>query len=212
MLVCSLTNCSATKPHLPASPRRIAARLAKRGIVLIKHLNAIISPVADINLAVIGDLHAMHGVAKECGLFVAFGIVGDPRPGGLGGCVVDGIVSIGAEMADIFTGVGVNDQDAAVSVAVGDVQAVRCGIDHHVRRLIEQWRAINTTMRVVAVWSLWSSADPHLEIAVHIKLQYKAVAAVLVRRPRRCSSARSLSATGAAAEFPEIQTLSLWST
>src|SRR5260370_25479471 len=46
-------------------------------------------------------------------------------------------------------------------------------------------------MGVVAVWSPWGSADPHLEIAVHIKLQYKAVATFLVRRPRRPSSARS---------------------
>ena len=93
-------------------------------------------------------------------------------------------------MADILTGVGVNDQDAAVSVAVGNVQAVGCGIDHHVRRLIEQRRVIDTAMRVVAVWSPWSSADPHLEIAVPIELQYKAVAAFLVRRPRRPSPAR----------------------
>src|ERR1700730_55520 len=99
-------------------------------------------------------------------------------------------------MADIFAGVGVNDQDVAVSVAVGDVQTVRCGIDHHVRRPIEQWRSIDTTMRVVAVGSRWSSADPHLEIAVHIKLQYKAVTAFLVRRPRRFSLARSPSDTG----------------
>src|SRR5258708_19905783 len=91
-------------------------------------------------------------------------------------------------MADIFTGVGVNEQEVAVSVAGGDVQAVRCGIDHHVRRLIKQWRAIDAAMRVVAVWSFWSSANPQLEIAVHVKLQYKAVAAFLVRRPRRPSS------------------------
>src|ERR1019366_7874680 len=122
-------------------------------------------------------------------------IVGDPRPGSLGGCVVDGIVSIGPEMADIFTGVGVNDQDVTVSVAVGNVQAVGCGIHHHVRRLIEQRRVINPAMRVVAVWSLWTSADPHLEIAVHIKLQYKAVAAFLVGSPRRFSSARGASTT-----------------
>src|ERR1700722_6853151 len=102
---------------------QIAARPAQRGIVLIEYLDAVISPVADINLAVIGDLHAMHGVPEECRLFVAFGIVVDPRPSGRGGCIVDGIVSIGAEMADIFARVGVNDQDAAVSVAVGDVQA-----------------------------------------------------------------------------------------
>ena len=58
-------------------------------------------------------------------------------------------------MADIFAGVGVHDQDAAVSVAVGNIEAVGCGIDHHVRRLIEQRRAIDTAMRVVAGRSVW---------------------------------------------------------
>src|SRR5208337_1304029 len=116
----------------------IAARLAKRGIVLIEHLDAIISPIADINLAVVGDLYAMHGVPKESRSFVAFGIVDDPRPGGLSGRIVNWIVSVRAEVADIFSSVGINDQNTAVSVAVGDIQAVVCGIDHHVRRLIEQ--------------------------------------------------------------------------
>src|SRR5258708_21100352 len=131
----------------------------------------------------------MHGVPEECGLFVAFGIVGDPGPGSSGGSVVDGVVSVGTEMADVLTSVGVNDQDAAVSVAVGDVQPVRRGIDHHVRRLIEQWRVVDTAIRVVAVWSPCGSADPHLEIAVHIKLQYAAAATFLVRLPRRPSPA-----------------------
>ncbi len=93
-------------------------------------------------------------------------------------------------MSDVLAGVGVNDQDAAVSVPVRDVQAVGCGIDHHVRRLIEQRRAIDPAMRIVAVRSLWSPADPHLEIAVHVELQYEAVAAFRVRRPRRSSPVR----------------------
>ena len=68
------------------------------------------------------------------GLFVAFGIIGDPGPGCLSGRVVHRIVPVGAEVADIFSSVGIHDQNTAVSVAVGDIQAVRCGIHHHVRR------------------------------------------------------------------------------
>ena len=109
-------------------------------------------------------------------------------------------------MADILPGIGVDNQDAAVAVAIGDVQAVRCGIDHHVRRLVCHRRFIDPAIRVVAVRPLWSSADPHLEIAVHVELQYEAVTALLVRRPRRPSAARPLRA--GAAELPEIQTLS----
>src|SRR5215472_1638870 len=47
----------------------ISARFAKHGIIFVKHLNAIISTVADIELAVVGYLDAMHRVAKECRLF-----------------------------------------------------------------------------------------------------------------------------------------------
>src|SRR5271165_4535736 len=39
-------------------------------------------------------------------------------------------------------------------------------------------------MHIVAVRSLGSSSDPHLEIAVHVELEDQAVAAPLVRRPR----------------------------
>jgi hypothetical protein len=63
----------------------------------------------------------MHGSAEECGLLVPFFVVPDPRPSGAGAGVVDRIVSIGAEMADVFTGIGIDDQNAAVPVAVGDV-------------------------------------------------------------------------------------------
>jgi len=62
-------------------------------MVGVKHLYAVIAPVADINLAVIGELYAMHGSAEECGLFVAFFVVPDPRPSGAGAGVVDRIVS-----------------------------------------------------------------------------------------------------------------------
>src|SRR5262249_29399130 len=155
----------------------IAAWLTKRGIVFVKHLNAVVPTVADINLAVIGDLDAVYGVAEECGFPVALGVVRDPRPGGPRSLVVDGIVAIGAKVADMFPRVGVNDQNATVSIAVGDVQAVRRGVYHHVRRLIEDWGPINAATGVVAIRSSRSSADPHLEIAIHIELQYEAVAA-----------------------------------
>ena len=133
---------------------RIAAGLAQGRIVDVKDLNTIVSPVADIDLAVIGNLDAVHGVAEECRLSVAFDVVVNPCPRGGGRCVVNGIVSVSAEVADIFAGAGVNDQDAAISVAVRNIEAIGCGVHHHVRRLVEQRRAIHTSMGIVAVGSL----------------------------------------------------------
>src|SRR5579863_4170928 len=43
----------------------IAAFLAERGILAVEHLDAIVAAIADINLAVVGDFYAMHGIAKE---------------------------------------------------------------------------------------------------------------------------------------------------
>src|SRR6516162_5009279 len=94
-------------------------------------------------------------------------------------------------MADILAGLGINDQDAAVSVSVGYVQTVGCGVDHHVGRLIEQGRLTNAAVRIVAVWPLGGSADPKLEIAVHIKFQNEAVATLFVGRPRHPSPSSS---------------------
>ena len=51
----------------------IVARLTQHGRVLIKHLNTIVAPIADINLAIISDLHAMHWVPEERRFSVPFG-------------------------------------------------------------------------------------------------------------------------------------------
>jgi hypothetical protein len=54
VLVCSLINCSATKPHLPGSPVGLLHALPEVRTVLVEHLNAIVAAVADVNLAVVG--------------------------------------------------------------------------------------------------------------------------------------------------------------
>src|ERR1017187_8621042 len=101
------------------------------------------------------------------------------------------------KQADVLAGFGVNDQYAAISVAVGDIEPVCLGIDRHVCRLIEQRRAIDAAVRVVAVWSPGRPADPHLEVAVHVELQNEAVAAPLVGRPGRCGAAAARAASSA---------------
>ena len=61
---------------------RLAGKLAERGIVLVEDLKAIVAAIADIDFAVIRDFHAMHGIAEECGLLVAFSGVLNPVSGG----------------------------------------------------------------------------------------------------------------------------------
>src|SRR5437016_5762461 len=112
----------------------------------------------------------MYRVPEESRLPVAFVVVRNPRPGGFGGRIVDRIISIGPEMANIFSSVRVNYQNTAVSIAVSDVQAIGGGIDYHIRRLLEHRRPVHAAVSVIAVWPLRCSADPHFEIAVHIKL------------------------------------------
>src|SRR6202020_592593 len=62
---------------------RIAALLAKSGILAIEHLNAVVAAVADVNLAVVGDFYAMHRIAEERRFRLAF--CRSLRPGAGGG-------------------------------------------------------------------------------------------------------------------------------
>jgi hypothetical protein len=48
---------------------------------------------------------------------------------------------------------------------------------------------MDAAMRFITVRSLGSSADPHPEIAIPVKLQNKAIAAPFVRFPRRAPGA-----------------------
>lgn len=101
--------------------RWIAARLAQRGIVFVKHLNPVVPPVTDINLPVIGDLYAVHRVPEECRFLITLGVVRDPRTSSICSRVVDWIVPVSAEMADIFTRRRIHDQNAAVPISVSNV-------------------------------------------------------------------------------------------
>jgi hypothetical protein len=46
--------------------------------------------------------------------------------------VVYWVISIGTKVSNVFSRAGIDDEHAAVSVAIGDIQAVRGGIDDHV--------------------------------------------------------------------------------
>ena len=71
---------------------RIAAFLTKRRIVAVEHLDAVIAAVADINPAVIGNLHTVHGITEERRLLLTPSRALRPCTGRSGGCIVYGIV------------------------------------------------------------------------------------------------------------------------
>ena len=116
-------------------------------------------------------------------------------------------------MADVFSGRGVGDHDAPVAIAVGDIEAVGLGIDHDIGGLVEDRRAIDAAILVVAGEGLWRAAHAHLEIAVHVELQDEAVGAQLVGGPWRARAGtgcfrpallRRLAAIGGVAADPDV--------
>ena len=88
-------------------------------------------------------------------------------------------------MADVLAGRGIDDDHAAIAVAVGDVHAVVGRIDRDVGGQIELRRAVAAAVLVVAVRPLGArTADHHHELAVLGEFQDHAVGAV-GRRPGR---------------------------
>jgi hypothetical protein len=121
----------------PGAASPIAARLAKGRILGIKNLNAVVTAIANVHPAVVGYLRAMHGVPEEGRLYVTPRVIRDPRPRRRGALIVNRIIAISAEMADVLSRLGIHDQDAAVSIAISDVETIRCRIDYHIGGLIE---------------------------------------------------------------------------
>src|ERR1700722_10230169 len=66
---------------------------------------------------------------------------------------------------------------------------------------------MNSASRVVAVRSPGGSSDPHFEVAVHIELQHKTIAALRVRRPRRLSFRHSTSWRRGVSRNPDVVVL-----
>ena len=177
-------------------PVWITALLAEHGIVGVKRLDSIVTAIADVNLPRHWQaFHAMNRVAEVGGFFVAFGVIGQSKPSCTGGGVINGICSISSEMTDIFAGVGVDDQDVAIAVAIRDIQTVGLRVAHHIGGPIEQWRAINAATRVVAIGTVWRPSDPHFEVAIHVELQNEAVTAIFIRGPGRPSGTCTTSAS-----------------
>src|SRR5258705_7184810 len=91
------------------------------GAVLPKYLDTVVDAVADIDQSVIGDLHAMHRIG-ELLRHRRLGVVGRLF-------VVVGRIAIGAPVPLVGAGGGVEHDDAAVAVTVGDVDFVCILVD-----------------------------------------------------------------------------------
>ena len=164
---------------------RVLAGLARFG--RLEHLHAIVAAVAGVEQAVVGEPRAVQRAAEKFRFHIAgLEVV---VPGGAVGFAAavftdDGVLPVGAEVADVFAGGRIDDQHAAVAVTVGDVHQVGFRIDHHVGRPVRLGRAIHTAVGVVAVGAFRArGANLVDEGAVGLELQDVRIVAE-VRRPR----------------------------
>jgi hypothetical protein len=99
--------------------RAIAARilgdehLLDKRAIRFENLNAVVRPIADIQQVVVGKFGAVNWIAELLRGRI-FGL-GWPEVG------VVGLVPVGAPVPFVFTGLGVEYDDAVIAVAIGDV-------------------------------------------------------------------------------------------
>src|SRR5215472_1621282 len=127
-------------------PRRAIAErvllkepLLHEGAVLLEDLDTVLRAVADIDLAVIGNLDTMHGV-PELLLRRPLRIIGRLL-------VVVRDVAIGTPMPLVGTGRRVEHDDAAIAIAVGDVDFVGLLVDRRLRGLAKLGRVVGALAR-----------------------------------------------------------------
>src|SRR6185369_939062 len=112
-------------------PRRaVAARLRRHdeltheGAVLAEDLDAVVRPVAHVDEAVAREPDAVHGIAEA----LDAGVAGRP--------------AVGAPVALVASGLGVEHDHAMVAVAIGDEELTRGRIDHEVGGTVEVLRVL----------------------------------------------------------------------
>ena len=139
-------------PHRAVAERVLFVEpFLHEGAVLPEHLDAVVDAVADIDQPVIGELHAMHGIG-ELLRGRRLGIVGRLL-------VVVRRLAVGAPVPLVGAGGGVEHDDAAVAVAVGDVDFVGVLVDRGLGGLAE-------LRGVVGALARRDLADLHHELAV----------------------------------------------
>src|SRR4030088_1730782 len=160
-------------PHRAVAERVLLEEpLLHKGAVLLEHLDPIVDAVADVNQAVIGDLHAMHGV---CDLLRhrRRGIVRRLL-------VVVRRLAVGAPMPLVGAGGGIEHDDAAVAVAIGDIDFVGVLVYSGFSGLAE-------LRGVVAALARRDLADLHHEFAVDGEFQNRVVVIGIAADPNKTS-------------------------
>src|SRR5262249_9344820 len=114
-------------------------------------LDTVVLPVADVDEAVVRTLDAVHRVA-ELLLGWRLRIIRALRS-------VVRLVAVGAPEALHLAGVGIDNRDALVAIAVRDVSLIGLGIDPDLGHTPE-------VLRIVAALALAELADLHQELAV----------------------------------------------
>src|SRR5688572_30800675 len=145
--------------HVPHRSRANGLRLEERFLheraVGPEHLHAIVDAIADVDELILRDDDAVDRPELLRGRRRWIVI---PDTG------VIGFRAVGAPVALVLAGIGVENDDAAIAVAVGDVGLVGRGIDEDLRRPPQMFR-------VVAAFVDALSADLQEELAVAGELQ-----------------------------------------
>src|SRR5216683_4174415 len=124
--------------------------------VFLENLDAVVRTVADIEVAVVRKLGAVHWITE---------LLGRRRIGIVGAEVgVVGLLTIGAPVALVLSGFRVIDDDAVIAVAIGYIQLVGSVVDKQFRRSLQ-------VFGVVAALALARVADLHEEFAALSEFQ-----------------------------------------
>src|SRR5439155_7694535 len=154
---------------------RVVAWLANVGS--LEHLHAVVAAIAAVEEPVARQFRAVNRASEVARLELSTAELVCPRCHRLAlgsarrSLLANGVLSVRAEMADVFSGGGVDNEDAPVAVAIGNVETVRIGVNAHVSGKEGLRRTVHAAVRVVAVRALYARpADLHDEGAVALEL------------------------------------------
>src|SRR5207248_5530108 len=160
-------------PHRTVAERVLLVEpFLDEGAVLLEHLDAVLGAIADIDEAVIGDFHAVHGIA-ELLLRRRLGIIRRLL-------VIIGRIAVGAPVPLIGARRSVVDNNAAIAVAVGDVEFVDRLVDRGLGGLAELGGVITAGARR-------DLADLHHELAVEGEFQKHVVVVGVAADPDKAA-------------------------
>ena len=152
--------------------------------VLLEDLDAVFRPVADVDEAVVGDHRAMHGAAELRGGLAAGLVAAEVE-------AVVGLVAVGAPEPLDLAVVHVDDRDAAVEVAVGEVGLVGLVVDADLGDPAEAVGGVAVALRGGLARALADgtghagagNADLHQEVALMVELHHVRVGAAVAADP-----------------------------